>query len=107
MLVSDKRLVDMHDDAIGKVQGGSRRLANTIGHLMIGRQCGWRVVYLLHDKKSMLDYEKILGFDFRELLPELGSMKEKSLSYRGPQKVVNLWKAVKGEILGVRLTTIQ
>jgi hypothetical protein len=47
-------------------------------------------------------YEKILGISFRDELPEVGKMADKSVAWTAVQKVSNFWKAVKGEISGIR-----
>ena len=44
----------------------------------------------------------MLGVDVREILPEVGALAHKSLVWVAAQKVGNFWKAVKGEIAGIR-----
>ncbi len=102
--LSDKQLVAIIDKAIIGFRGNAERLSNAIGYLMIGRQVGWRVLLLMHDRRSIKDYEQILGIDSREVFPEMGPHAEKCLAYRALKKVSNFWKAVKGEIPGVRST---
>lgn len=101
--LTDKQLVELVDNAIKGFRGNAERLSNAIGYLMIGRKVGWRVLYLMHTRKSIKDYEKILGIeDSRDFFLEIGPLAEKSLAYRALLKVTNFWKAVKGEIAGVR-----
>ena len=107
MTISDKKLVEKVDKAIAAFRGDSRRLSNAIGYLMLGRQFGWRAMFVMYDKKSIKDYEKLLDFDSREFFPEVGPRADKSLAYSALQNVTNFWKAVKGEIPGVRSTEIQ
>jgi hypothetical protein len=64
-------------------------------------------MFVMYDKKSIKDYEKLLDFDSREFFPEVGPRADKSLAYSALQNVTNFWKAVKGEIPGVRSTEIQ
>jgi len=106
MAMTDKRLVEMIDKAIGRFHGDSRTLSNAIGYLMLGRRFGWRAVFLMYDKKSIKSYEQLLGFDSRELFPEAGDLADKSVAYCAVQKVTNFWKAVKGEIPGIRTTEV-
>ena len=100
--LSDRELVDLIDKAITGFRGNTERLSNAIGFLMIGRKLGWRVMYLMHDRKSIRNYEKILGIDSRTIFLEYGPLANKSIAYIALQKVTNFWKAVKGEIPGVR-----
>lgn len=101
--MSDKQLVEIIDKAIKDFHGNAERLSNAIGYLMIGRQVGWRVLYLMHDRKTIKEYEKILGIeDSKTFFPETGPLAKKSMAYRALQGVTNFWKAVKGEISGVR-----
>jgi hypothetical protein len=62
---------------------------------------------LMHDRKSIKDYEKILQIDSKQLFPEVGPLAEKSVAYWALRKVTNFWKAVKGEIPGVRSTELR
>lgn len=105
--MTEKQLVEIIDKAIKNFHGNTQRLSNAIGYLMLGRKFGWRVMLLMHDRKSIKDYEKILGIDSRIIFPEYGPLKNKSMAYRALQKVTNFWKAVKGEIAGVRSTEIR
>jgi hypothetical protein len=106
MSAADKRTVEIIDKAISNFRGDTKTLSNAIGYLMIGRKFGWRAMYLIHDRRSIKSYEMILGIESREFLPEVGPLAHKSVAYRAVQKVTNFWKAVKGEIAGIRSTEI-
>ena len=56
----------------------------------------WKVMYLVHDRKTLGKYEKLLGIDFRKELDEVGPWAEKSRAWAAVQKVSNFWKAVRG-----------
>lgn len=105
--LSDTQLVAITERAIKAFKGDTRRLSNAIGYLFMGRKFGWRVMLLMHDRKSIKDYEKILGIDSKEIFPELGPLAEKSMAYRAVQRVTNFWKAVRGETPGVRSTELK
>ncbi|MDY6994879.1 MAG: hypothetical protein SVR94_20015 [Pseudomonadota bacterium] len=104
--MNDKDLIQIIDSAIDNFSGNSNELAKAIGMLTIGRKFGWKVLYLIHSKNTIRKYEKILSVDLREVLPEVGPNAHKSLAWRAVQKVGNFWKAVKGEIPGVRSAEI-
>ena len=76
MTISDKKLIEKVDKLIAAIHGDSRRLSNAIGYLMLGRQFGWRAMFVMYDKKSIKDYEKLLDFDSREFFPEVGPQAE-------------------------------
>jgi hypothetical protein len=107
MSASAKQLLDIVDNAIKRYQGHSGRLSNAIGYLFIGRNFGWRVMFMMHDRKSIKDYEAILRIDSRAFFPEEGPLADKSLAHAGLKKVTNFWKAVRGEIPGVRSSEIK
>lgn len=61
--LSDKELVEIVDRAMKKFKGNMSRFSNAVGYLFIARKFGWRVALLMHDRKSVKDYEKILGIN--------------------------------------------
>ena len=97
-----KQLQVAIDKAIKDFRGVIPTLEAAIGALFVGQKVGWKVLLLVHDKKTIRKYEEILGVDFREVMPEVGPLADKSLAWKACQKVSNFWKAVKGEIEGVR-----
>lgn len=106
MHLSDKSLVEKIDLATKDYQGDLRTLSNAIGYLMIGRQFGWRPMLLMYDRKSVKNYENLLKFDSKLVMPEIGPLAKKSIAWIAVQKVTNFWKAVKGEIPDIRSTEI-
>ena len=100
--MNDKQLLAAIDQAIENFKGDSSILMSAIGACYFGRRVGWKPLLLMHDKRTLAKYEKILGLNFRELMPEEGELAEKSLAWRASKNVTNFWKAVKGEIPGIR-----
>jgi len=90
------------DSAIKDFRGLMPTLEAAIGAYIVGLQIGWKPLLLIHDKKTISKYEKILGINFREELPEVGEYAHKSIAWNSAQKISNYWKAVKGEIPGIR-----
>ncbi len=68
---------------------------------------GWEPLYVIHDKKTLKKYENILGIRFREDFPEADPRAMDSVAYRAVLKVSNFWKAVEGEIPGIRTSKIE
>jgi len=98
----DAELILLVDDAITNFSGDSTNLGRAIGMLFIGRRYGWRVMYLVHSKATIRKYEEILGIKIKDVLPEVGELASRSIAWRAVQNVSSYWKAVKGEIHGIR-----
>jgi hypothetical protein len=99
-------LVKIADLAIKEFEGPFDELEKAIGMLLCGRKVGWKVLLLIHDKKTIRKYEEILGINIREFFPEVGPWAHKSVAWKLVQKVTNFWKAVSGDIPGVRTPEI-
>ena len=88
---------DVVDNAVRNFRGGADELEGAIGMCMIGRHVGWRVLVLIHSKKTIIKYEKILGIKVREEFPEEGPDVDRSIGYALAKNLSNFWKAVSGE----------
>ena len=100
--MTKSRSLDIFSRAIKEFQGQLPALESAIGAYIVGQKIGWKPLLLIHDKKTITKYEKILGIHFRDELPEVGELANKSIAWNAVQKVSNYWKAVKGEITGIR-----
>ena len=100
--LSEKQLVELIDKAIKNFSGTLDSLAGAIGYLMIGRKFGWRVMFFMHSQSTVRKYERILGIKSKEVMPERGVLAKKAAVYEAVQKVSNFWKAVKGEVAGIK-----
>ena len=106
--MTEKEIVQIIDKAIDKFYGQSEQLETAIGMLMIGRFYGWRVIMLIHSRSTIKNYERILGIkDIRDVMPETGVLSHRSVAWKIIQGTKNFWKAVRGEISGVKSTTIE
>ncbi|PCJ86607.1 MAG: hypothetical protein COA54_07755 [Thiotrichaceae bacterium] len=97
-----KEFDKIFDKAIKDYKGNVQILETAIGALIVGQQMGWKVLLLIHDKKTIRKYEKALGINFRDHMDETGPLSHKSIAWCAVQKVSNFWKAVSGEIPGIR-----
>jgi hypothetical protein len=69
---------------------------------------GWKVLYLIHDRKTIKRYEETLGLEFREPnMPDVGKYAEKSVAWLAVQKVTSFWRAVKGEYEGLKSVLVR
>lgn len=106
--MTNDQFISIIDKATENFQGDITNLSRAIGMLATGRRYGWRVTYLVYSRMTVRKYEQILGVNIQECLPEKGDLAEKTAAWRAMEKVTNFWKAVKGEIPGIRSTmTIQ
>lgn len=97
----------MIEKAIKNFQGQIPTLEGAIGAYLVGKEVGWKVVYLVHEKRTIRKYEEILGINFKDGLPDEGRWAHKSVALMACKKVSNFWKAVKGEIPGIRTPEMQ
>ena len=94
-----KALSDLLDSAVDRYTGGMiDELEQALGFYVIGRHFGWKVLVLVHNKRTIRKYEEILGISIREAFPDTASASERSIGYRVAKTVSNFWKAVSGEI---------
>lgn len=92
------QLQDIEDRAITNFSGTLDELESALGMLRMGHHFGWRVLYLIHSKKTIRKYEEILDIKIRDLFPEEGPSAERSVGLALAKKASNFWKVVSGEI---------
>ena len=100
--IPDDQIIPTIDKAIQDYRGNVSELEAAIGVWIVGRQFGWKVMLLMHDRKTLAKYEDILGVDFRTQLDDVGSLAHKSIAWKAMETVSNFWKAVRGEIPNVK-----
>lgn len=91
-------LVTHLDEIVANFKGDFRDLEAAIGMYMTGRLVGWKVLVLIHNKRTIRKYEEILGINIREDLQEEGPFADKSVALEIVKKIGNFWKAVSGEL---------
>lgn len=91
------KLQEIEDNAIISFSGSIDELESALGMLRIGHHFGWRVLYIIHSKKTVRKYEEILDIKIRELFPETGASSARSLGLSLAIKASNFWKVVSGE----------
>ncbi|WP_137894985.1 hypothetical protein [Ramlibacter sp. 2FC] len=97
--------MDLLDRAIDKFGspklsevGSIDELEQALGMYVIGRHVGWKVLVLVHNKRTIRKYEEILGISVREAFPEEAAASMRSVGYRFAKTLSNFWKAVSGEV---------
>ncbi len=91
---------------IKEFKGTLMELEGAIGMLFVGRRVGWKPLMLMHDRKTIKKYEKILGIKIQDEFPDVGEYAKRSIAWRFytkiSEKLRSFWKSVKGEVPGVR-----
>jgi hypothetical protein len=78
-------------------KGQFEELENALGMMFLGRLVGWKVLVLIHNKRTIRKYEKILGIKVRQEFDPEGPLSHKSLAYDFVLKAGEFWKGVSGD----------
>jgi hypothetical protein len=103
-MLSDKDFPAHVDKRFKAFRGDITKFERALGVFLVAKRVGWKVALLIHDKRTLKECEEILGVDLRDECDPEGPMAGKSLAWDLARKVDNFWKAVKGEIPGIRST---
>lgn len=98
--LTDEERVDLdrvEREAILNFVGSMDELERALGMLRVGHHVGWKVLVLVHSKKTIAKYEEILGIKLREYFPAEGPSSQRSLAFKIASQLSNFWKAVSGE----------
>lgn len=91
------QLREIEENAIAGFTGMLDELESALGMLRMGHHFGWRVLYLIHSKKTIRKYEDILGIKIRDIFPAEGPSSYRSVGLNLANKASNFWKVVSGE----------
>jgi hypothetical protein len=83
--------------AIIQFTGMLDELESALGMLRMGHHFGWKVLYLIHSKKTIRKYEEILDIKIRDIFPDEGPSAGRSIGLDIAKKFSNFWKVVSGE----------
>ena len=89
---------DKAGEAVANFSGSLEELEKAIGMMMIGYHFGWKVLLLVHSKRTVKKYEKILGIDIREFFPAEGESARRSIGLDLAKQIGNFWQVVSGDI---------
>lgn len=93
----EAKLIEIERESIANFTGDLGDLEAALGMLRMGDHFGWKVLVLIHNKRTIKKYEDILDIKVREFFPEEGACSERSVGYSFIKKVGNFWKAVSGD----------
>lgn len=92
-----KELQEIEDRVIAK-PGMIDEMEAAIGLLRVGHHFGWKVLYIVHSKRTIRKYEEVLGIKVREFFPAEGPSAPRSIGFNLANKMSNFWKVVSGDI---------
>lgn len=98
--LSSEQLEQLHTielNAIARFAGTTDELVSALGFLHLGFQLGWKPLVIIHSKKTVRKYEKILGINIREMFPENTPSSDRIMGYKIAKGLSNFWKVVSGE----------
>jgi hypothetical protein len=93
-----QELLEKFDKLCETRKGDLIDLERAIGTYFVGRRLGWKVLFILHDIKTIRKYEKILGIEFKKEFEGYEDQAKRTNIYWVLQKVSNFWKAVSGAV---------
>jgi hypothetical protein len=88
---------DKLDAAIKDFSGDLTELESALGMYLLGRHFGWRPLVIIHNKRTIKKYEKILKIDIRTEFDAEGPDALRSNGYNAARLLSNFWKAVSGD----------
>ena len=80
-------------------QGGVQldELESALGMYMLGFHFGWKVLYVIHSKRTIRKYEELLGISVRETFDEFGPDADRTNAFKAINAVSSFWKFVSGD----------
>ena len=72
-------------------------LESALGMYVLAHYFGWKVLYLIHSKRTIRKYESLLGIKLSETFEPFGPDADRTNAYKLSQLVSNFWKAVSGD----------
>jgi len=94
--MTSEQLVTHIDLMVKDFKGDAPELIAAIGTLMVGRVYGWKVLRIITSSKSYTKYQRVLGLQFKDILPETTEYSNRSLGFKLVTKLNNFWDVVKG-----------
>ena len=85
------------DKAVRKFSGNLDELESAVGMFVLGHHVGWKILHMIHTKKTIRKYEEILGIKIAETFDPFGPDAERANAYRALMAVTNFWKVVSGD----------
>ncbi len=82
--------------AIAHFEGNAEKLETAIGALYLGIHLGWKTLYIIHNKRTIRQFEEILGITFKEYFDDVLPGSRRSPGYTKAEDQKKYWKVVNG-----------
>jgi hypothetical protein len=99
--LTKNQLDDIHEierHAICKFSGQLHELESALGMLKLGYALGWKVLYIIHNKRTIRKYEEILDINVKEFFDEEGAIADRNYAFIFYKKWGQFWKIVSGDV---------
>jgi len=96
--LSDEELIVAIEQALKDYRGYLPTIESAIGALFAGKAMGWKVLRIVHNEKTILNYQKLLGVNFRAQMEETTPLSRKSLGFLFAEKIDGFAKLLRGEV---------
>lgn len=96
-LMSKEDLDNHIDSLMESFKGDIVDLTHAIGAVTVGRKYGWRVLRIIVSSHAYAKYQRILGLEFKDVLPEKTDFSEKSCGYNLVNSLDKFWQVVRGQ----------
>lgn len=93
-----ERLREIEAKAVANFTGDLSQLEAALGMLRMGHYFGWKVLYMIHSKKTIRTYEDILDIRIREEFEDRGPSSYRSIGLAIAERYTNFWKVAGGDI---------
>lgn len=94
----EQQLLQIEREAVANFSGLLDELQAALGFLRFGDYYGWKVLVIVHNKRTIRKYEQILNINIKEFFPAEGSESSRSVGLNLAKKIGNFWKVVSGDI---------
>jgi len=88
---------DLMDIATREFAGQLDELESALGMYVLVDHVGWKVLHLIHSKRTIKKYEEILGISVTETFEPEGPDADRARVFKFMKDLSNYWKAVSGE----------
>jgi hypothetical protein len=72
-------------------------MESAIGMYALGFHYGWKVLYIIHTKRTIAKYEGLLGIKIQEEFPEFGPDADRTNAFKIIETLTSFWKVVSSD----------
>lgn len=96
-MMTDEEVIAHFDKVASEFKGDASQLSGAIGAFWVGRIYGWRVLRIMTSSRIYTRHQRILGLDFKKVLPKETPLSNRSLGYKIVIAAGKFWEVVQGK----------